>query len=113
MELELQRVTLDANALVKEEDNIQSQLHMMKVGQVGMCFQTLPILDLDKPLDDGGKNVIIIKPYGYYNQWYHCANITITSCKHTFHPFYIGAMLYNFNKCVICKQKLHPNWWSS
>jgi hypothetical protein len=35
---------------------------MMKIGQVGMCFQPLPIVHLDKPSNDGGKNVIIIKP---------------------------------------------------
>jgi hypothetical protein len=30
MELELQKVMLDVEALIKEEDNIQFQLHAMK-----------------------------------------------------------------------------------
>jgi hypothetical protein len=37
----------------------------------------------------------------------------MTSYKHTFHPFCLGAMLYNSNKCCVCKQKLHLNWWAS
>jgi hypothetical protein len=63
--------------------------------------------------DDGGINVIVIKPCGYCNQNYHRANIAITSYKHTFHPFCLRAMLHNSNKCGVCKQKLHPYWWSS
>jgi hypothetical protein len=49
MELKLQRVLLDVEALVKKEDNIQSQLHEMKTQQGGMCFQPLPIVHLEKP----------------------------------------------------------------
>jgi hypothetical protein len=78
-----------------------------------MCFQPLPIVHLDKPTHDGGKNVIVIKPCGYCNQNYHCVDIVITSCKHTFHPFCFEAMLQNYNKCGICKQKIHLDCWSS
>jgi hypothetical protein len=113
MELELQRILLDVEALVKEEDNILSQLHEMKTRQGGMCFYPLPIVHPKIPVNDGGKNVVIIKPCGYYNLCYHCCDIAITSCKHTFHPFCLGAMLQKSNKCVVCKQKLHLDWWSS
>jgi hypothetical protein len=75
-----------------------------------MCFQPLPIVHLKKPTDDGGKNVVIIKPCGYC---YHYYDIAITSHKHTFHLFCLQTMLQKFNKCVVCKQKLHSNWWSS
>jgi hypothetical protein len=37
----------------------------------------------------------------------------MTSCKHTFHPFYLGAMLQNSNKCCVCKQKLHLTRWAN
>jgi hypothetical protein len=60
MELELQRVILDVEALVKEEDNIWSQLHEMKTTQSGMCFQPLPIVHPKKATYDGGKNVVVI-----------------------------------------------------
>jgi len=93
MELELQRVLLDVEALVKEDDNIWSQLHEMKIGQSGICFQPLPIVHLEKRVDDGGRNVLVIKPCGYCNQCYHYYDITITSCKHCFHSFCLGAML--------------------
>jgi hypothetical protein len=38
MELKSQRVLLDFEALVKEDDNIQSQLCEMNTRQGGMCF---------------------------------------------------------------------------
>ncbi len=66
-----------------------------------------------KPKSDGGINVVVIKPCGYCNQNYHCVDIVITSYKHTFHPFCLGAMLHNSNKCGVCKQKMHPDWWFS
>ncbi len=93
MELELQKVLLDVEALVKEEDNIWSPLCEMKTGQGGICFQPLPIIHLEKPIDDGGKNVVVIKPCGYYNHCYHYYDIAITSYKHTFHLFCLQAML--------------------
>ncbi len=100
-------------ALVKEEDNIQSQLHEMKTRQGGTCFQPLPIVHLEKPINDGGKNVVVIKPYGYCNHLYHYYDIAITSYKHTFHSFCLQVLLYKSNKCDVCKQKLNSNWWSS
>ncbi len=70
-----------------------------------MCFQPLPIVHLEKPTHDGGKNVIVIKPCGYYNQNYHCVDIAITSYKHTFHPFCLRAMLWNSNNVAfVCKR---------
>jgi hypothetical protein len=36
-----------------------------------------------------------------------------TYCKQTFHPFRLGAMLHNSNKCGVCKQKMHLDWWSN
>ncbi len=51
MELKLQKVLLDVEALVKKEDNIRSQLHEMKTQQGGMCFRSLPIVHLEKPTD--------------------------------------------------------------
>ncbi len=35
------------------------------------------------------------------------------SCKHIFHPFCIGVMLKDSNKCCVCNVKLHPDWWTS
>jgi hypothetical protein len=40
-------------------------------------------------------------------------DVAITSCKHTFHPFYLGATLKESNKCYVCNVKLHFNWWTS
>ena len=33
--------------------------------------------------------------------------------RHVFHPFCLGVMIKSSNKCLVCKEDLHPNWWSS
>jgi hypothetical protein len=73
----------------------------MKKGN-GISFWLQPILHVDVPLKNDGSNVIVIKACGYCNQWYHCGDVALTSCKHTFHPFYLAAMLKDSNKCKIC-----------
>jgi hypothetical protein len=40
-------------------------------------------------------------------------DVAVISCKHMFHPFCLGAMLKQSNKCCICNVKLHPDWWTS
>ncbi len=51
-----------------------------------------------------GHNVIVIKAHGYCNQWYHCGDVALPTCKHTFHPLCLVAMLKDSNKCKICMQ---------
>jgi hypothetical protein len=84
----------------------------MKIGN-GALFWPRPILHPDKQLKEDGRNIIITKLCGYYNQWCYCVDIVITSCKHTFHPFCLVAMLENSNKYYVCEQKSHPDWWHS
>jgi hypothetical protein len=59
----------------------------------GMGFWPTPIMHLTKPSNDGSRNFVIIKSCGYCHSWFHCDDIAITSCKHTFHLFCLGAML--------------------
>jgi len=80
----------------------------MKIGD-HVSFWPQPIIHLYKPLKEDGRNIIIMKLCGYYNKWYHCADIVIISYKHTFHPFCFATMLEHSNKCCVCKEKLHPN----
>jgi hypothetical protein len=77
---------------VLEQGSICFQLQAMKKGR-GMTFSPSPIFHPKKLADDHGRPVIIVQPCGSYNQSYHCDDIAVTSCKHTFHPFYLGAML--------------------
>jgi hypothetical protein len=37
----------------------------------------------------------------------------MTSCKHTYHPFCLGEMLRNENKCMVCGEVLHLKWWTT
>jgi hypothetical protein len=61
----------------------------------------------------GDKNVVVIKPCGYCNHFYHYYDIAIISYKHTFHLFCLRAMLHKSNKYGVCKQKVQLDWWSS
>jgi hypothetical protein len=82
--------------------------------EVGMCFWPKPIMHPTKPINDASARMfIIIKPCGFCNQSFQCHDIIVINYKHTFHLFFLGAMLKDSNKCYVCKQKLHPNWWSS
>jgi hypothetical protein len=64
----------------------------MKIGR-GMAFKPKPIVHFEELLKDSGRTFIIVKPCGFYNQGFHCMEVAVTSCEHTFHPFYLGVML--------------------
>jgi len=32
---------------------------------------------------------------------------------HTYHPFFLGAMLNNSNKCYVYNVRFHLKWWAS
>jgi hypothetical protein len=78
-----------------------------------MAFKPKPNLHFKDALKDNNNTFIFVKPCGFCNQGFHCMDVVITSCKHTFHLFCLGAMLKESNKCYICNVKLHPDWWTS
>ncbi len=101
IEQELEKVTItqiDHN----KEDCIHVQFDNMK--KDGISFWSQPIFHLYVPPEDSGCNVIVVKACGYYNQWYHCGDVTLPTCKNTFHPLCLVAMLKDSNKCKICMQ---------
>ena len=54
----------------------------------------------------------MIKSYGYCDYVFQFNDIVVTSCRYVFHPFCLGIMIKSSNKCLVCKENLHPNWWS-
>jgi hypothetical protein len=64
-------------------------------------FRLKPILHFDDVMENNGRSFIVVKPCGFLIKtsivW------MLLSCKHTFHPFYLGAMLKSSNKCCVCK----------
>jgi hypothetical protein len=56
---------------------------------------------------------IVVKPCGFCNKSYHCYDVTITYCKHTYHPSYLVEVQKDSNKCLICDELLHHDWWIS
>jgi hypothetical protein len=93
---ELEKVIITQIDLDKK-DCIHVQLDNMKK-EDGISFSSQPIFHLDVPLEDSGRNVIVVKACGYYNQWYHCGDVALPTCKHTFHPLCLVAMLKDSNK---------------
>jgi hypothetical protein len=84
----------------------------MKIGR-GMTFKPKPIVHFEDLLEDSGRTFIIVKPCGFCNQGFHCMDVAVTSCKHTFHPFYLGVMLKESNKCCVWNVTFHLDWWTS
>jgi hypothetical protein len=64
-------------------------------------------------LNNKFETYILVKPYGFCNRGYHCHDIVVASCKHTFHPFCLGELLRVNNKCFVCAQVFHLDWWHS
>jgi hypothetical protein len=64
----------------------------MKIG-TKMIFKPKPILHSEETTKENGKAFIIVKPYGFCNERFHYMDVVLTSCIHTFQPFFIGAML--------------------
>jgi hypothetical protein len=92
-----------------EEATISTQLLQMQKG-CGMSFWAKPILYLDRPQGDDPK-MIIINKCGLCGQWYHCGDIIVTSCLHTYHPACIREHLKINNRCKVCNQWVHLDWW--
>jgi hypothetical protein len=72
----------------------------------------LPILNPDGPPCDG-PSMVLIKGCGLCGQWYHCFDVVVTSYLHTYHPTCLGEHLKIHNKCKVCNQRFHLDWWSS
>jgi hypothetical protein len=73
----------------------------------GSSFWPKPIIH---PSGQGGNDnpmYIVIKPYGFCFRVFHCKDVAITSCKHTYYPFYLGELLRENNNCSVCGQVLH------
>jgi hypothetical protein len=65
------------------------------------------------PLDNDVAVHIQVWPYAYCKQWYHCFDLIVTLCKHTYHPFCLVEGLKTSKNCIMCGQILYPNWWTN
>ncbi len=57
--------------------------------------------------------IIVLKPCDFCKTWYNFYDVTMTSCKYTYHSFCLGEMLKNDNKCLGFNGVLHPKWWNN
>jgi hypothetical protein len=104
-------IGLEYADLDKEQNAICEQLKEMQKGG-SMSFWPKPILHPDRP-PCNGPTMIVIKSCGLCGQWYHCWDIVVTSCLHTYHPTCLSEHLKMNNRCKVCNQTLHPYWWSN
>ena len=111
LDIQVERAKQDVVAIRKEEAVVTSQLQQMVDGG-GMSFWPKPIIHPEQPNEDE-TNFLIIRPCGFCGGSFHCYDIVVTSCKHTFHPFCLGAMLSDGQECCVCKTTLRLHWWRS
>jgi hypothetical protein len=78
-----------------------------------MAFKPKPIVHFEEPSKDSGRTFVIMKPCRFCNQGFHYMDVAITFCKHTFHPFCLGVVLKESNKCCVCNVTFHLDWWTS
>jgi len=86
--------------LEKEQIAISMQLQEMQMGG-GMSIWPKHILHPSRPPCDT-TNMIIIKACGLCKSWYHCYDIVVTSCLHTYHLTCLGEHLKTNNNCKVC-----------
>ncbi len=72
-----------------------------------MIFKPKPILHFEETAKKNGRAFIIVKSCGFCNEGFHCMDVVVTSYRHTFHPFCLGAMLKDSNKCYVCNVRFH------
>jgi hypothetical protein len=101
----LMLVDLELGDLEREEVISVQVTKMKKNG--GMSFWPTPILHPNRPPCDG-PNMIIIKGCGLCGQWYHCFDVVVTFCLHTYHLACLRDHKTH-NKCKVCNQRFHPN----
>jgi hypothetical protein len=95
--------------LLHEQDNVEQQLDCMRKGR---GLRLWPIPHVNDP--DFTRSIpVVIKPCGYCNMEFQNFDVALTSCKHAFHPFCLCVMMKAGSTCFICREPLHPNWWSS
>ncbi len=76
-------------------------------------FWPKPMLHPSFLVETNSTPFIVLKACEFCKVGYNYYNISITSCKHTYHPFYLGEMLKIINKCLVCGELLHPKWWTN
>lgn len=99
--------------LEREKKVVQAQSKQMECGR-GVSFWPKPLLHSCTTTESENANFnLVVKPCGFCNRSYHYNDIVVTSCEHTYHPFFLAKIILNNNKCLICGEILHPDWWTS
>jgi hypothetical protein len=80
----------------------------------GLSVWPRPILHLAAgKVGDENFLYLVIKPCDFCNRGFHCCDIVVTSCKHTFHPLCLSEIVRTSNRCFVCNALFHLDWWRS
>ena len=96
-----------------EREALSNQAAEMRLGG-GMSLWPKPIFHpvVPKLVLDSSQHVIHLAPCGCCKRWYNCNDVFLTSCKQCYHPACLIEYLKTHTKCLVCNERLHPNWWS-
>jgi hypothetical protein len=74
----------------------------------GTSFWPKPTLHPSFLVEIDSTPFIVLKACGFCKAGYNYYDISVSSCKHTYHLFYLGEMLKIGNKCLICGGVVTP-----
>jgi hypothetical protein len=112
VEADIKVVEADIMALERQETVVHEQLKLMAKGRGLSCWPK-PILHPPFLGDVDGFIHNQLRSCTFCKLWYHCFDLVVISCKHTFHPYSLDESLKTSNHCFTCGQILHPDWWTS
>ena len=108
-------LTVKSSALLLEPEvaAIRRQKEDMK-NERGLSVWPRPILHpAPGKVGDDNFPYLVIKPCAFCNRGFHCCDIVVTSCKHTFHPLCLSEIVRTSNRCFVCNALFHLVWWRS
>jgi hypothetical protein len=63
--------------------------------------------------DISGSCYVLVQGCGFCKRGFISYDAAIISCKHNYHPFCLVQLCRKDNKCHVCKEVFHPEWWAS
>ena len=104
-----QRVTPTISSLEKLGDALEyTRERMQNAG--GLSIWPKSMLHPPLPKDDfGNYPYFSLEPCGFSQRGFHFFDVCLTSCKHSFHSWYLAKVCRTSNKCSVCNELFHPD----
>ena len=94
-----------------------TETYLILVGQylarlkTGLGDSFSPTL-IQRPKDLENNSLVYIENCPLCGEGFHCNDIVVSSCGHTYHPFYMSSHSSKSNRCIaeFCDEDFNPNW---